>query len=50
MDYQKKLRDNEYTALAPEWSPAWFASMQGPVPVNAGWDKDRSKVQGNSKS
>ncbi|MBZ4663887.1 MAG: sugar transporter substrate-binding protein [Caloramator sp.] len=39
MDYQKKLRDNEYTALAPEWSPAWFASMQGPVPFNAGWDK-----------
>ncbi|CDF59173.1 extracellular solute-binding protein [Thermobrachium celere] len=47
MDYQKKLRDNEYTAMAPEWSPAWFASMQGPVPVNAGWEKDINKVKGN---
>jgi hypothetical protein len=38
MDYQKSLRVNEYTAMAPEWSPSWFASMQGPVPFNAGWD------------
>ncbi|WP_035166231.1 ABC transporter substrate-binding protein [Caloramator sp. ALD01] len=47
MDYQKKLRDNEYTALAPEWSPAWFASMQGQIPINAGWEKDVNKVKGN---
>lgn len=39
MDYQKKLRDNEYTAMAPEWSPSWFASMQRPVPFNGGWDE-----------
>ncbi len=39
MDYQKKLRDNAYTAMAPEWSPAWFASIGGPVAYNAGWDE-----------
>lgn len=48
MDYQKKLRENEYTAMAPEWSPAWFASMQGPVPFNAGWDK-LDKVKSDKK-
>lgn len=31
------LYQNEYVAFAPEWSPAWYASMAGPLPVNAGW-------------
>ncbi len=34
--YAKKLRDGGYTALANEWSPAWFAGMQGPVTVGEG--------------
>ena len=31
------LYQNEYVAFAPEWSAAWYASMAGPLPVNAGW-------------
>ena len=38
-DYAKQLRDNEYTALAPAWSPAWFASFNEPITYNAGWDE-----------
>lgn len=32
-DYTKTLRDEELTALAGEWSPAWFAGMYGTVQV-----------------
>ncbi|OJF94727.1 ABC transporter substrate-binding protein [Alkalibacterium sp. 20] len=38
-DYAKELRDNEYTALAPVWSPAWYASFNEPITYNAGWDE-----------
>jgi len=38
-DYAKEFRDNEYTALAPAWSPAWFASFNEPITYNAGWDE-----------
>ncbi|KMK76863.1 ABC transporter substrate-binding protein [Alkalihalobacillus pseudalcaliphilus] len=38
-DYAKELREKDYTAFAPEWSPAWFASMDGPINYNAGWDE-----------
>lgn len=31
------LYQNEYVAFAPEWSAAWYASMAGPLPKNAGW-------------
>jgi multiple sugar transport system substrate-binding protein len=50
LDQAKKLRDLDYTALAPEWSPSWFASMNGPVSYNGGWDevkkdaKDQTEV------
>ena len=48
MSYQKELRDKEYTAMAPEWSPSWFASMQGPIPFNGGWEEvDKSKSDKN---
>lgn len=46
LDYQKKLRDEDHTAMAPEWSPSWFASMAGPVPYNGGWD-DVNSDNGN---
>ncbi|GAA0358139.1 sugar ABC transporter substrate-binding protein [Alkalibacterium iburiense] len=38
-DYAKELRDNQYTALAPAWSPAWFASFNEPIAYNVGWDE-----------
>lgn len=38
-DYAKELRDNQYTALAPAWSPAWYQSFNGPIPYNLGWDE-----------
>lgn len=38
-DYAKDLREKDLTAFAPEWSPAWFAAMDGPIPYNAGWDE-----------
>ncbi|MDA3847350.1 MAG: extracellular solute-binding protein, partial [Vallitaleaceae bacterium] len=34
-DYAKMLRDNGYTAEAGEWSPEWFAGMQGPIDVGS---------------
>nr|WP_091500234.1 extracellular solute-binding protein [Amphibacillus marinus] len=38
-DYAKELRDMQYTALAPAWSPAWYASFTGPISYNVGWDE-----------
>lgn len=38
-DYARELRDNQYTALAPAWSPAWFASFNEPIAYNVGWDE-----------
>ncbi|ADU28968.1 ABC transporter substrate-binding protein [Evansella cellulosilytica] len=38
-DYAKQLREMDLTAFAPEWSPAWFGAMDGPINYNAGWDE-----------
>ncbi|SFP44036.1 ABC-type glycerol-3-phosphate transport system, substrate-binding protein [Halolactibacillus halophilus] len=38
-DYAKELREKDLTAFAPEWSPSWFAAMDGPINYNAGWDE-----------
>ena len=38
-DYAKEVRDKEYTALAPAWSPAWYESFDGPISYNMGWDQ-----------
>lgn len=38
-DYAKELREKQYTALAPAWSPAWYASFTGPISYNVGWDE-----------
>lgn len=42
--YQQKL-----VAFAPEWSAAWYASMNGPIPLDADWqelkDVDPSTAQ-----
>lgn len=37
MDAAVELYQNNYVAFAPEWSAAWYASMAGELPVNAGW-------------
>lgn len=37
MDAAVKLYQDELVAFAPEWSAAWYASMAGPLPLNAGW-------------
>ncbi|MDO5298283.1 MAG: ABC transporter substrate-binding protein [Clostridia bacterium] len=37
-DAAVELYQNEYVAFAPEWSAAWYASMAGALPVNAGWN------------
>lgn len=36
-DAAVELYQKEYVAFAPEWSQAWYASMAGELPVNAGW-------------
>ncbi|MCD5322247.1 MULTISPECIES: ABC transporter substrate-binding protein [Pontibacillus] len=38
-DHAKKLREKDYTAFAPEWSPSWNASMSGPIAYNGGWEE-----------
>lgn len=40
--YQEKL-----VAFAPEWSAAWFASMNGPIPVDADW-KELNDIDTNT--
>ncbi|ANC75629.1 sugar ABC transporter substrate-binding protein [Fictibacillus phosphorivorans] len=44
MDYSKKLRDNQYTALAPEWSPSWFEGMDKPIKVKEGGKEKETQV------
>ncbi|WP_420807117.1 ABC transporter substrate-binding protein [Bacillus coahuilensis] len=49
-DQAKELREKDLTAFAPEWSPSWFASMDGPIAYNGGWEeveedaKDKTEV------
>lgn len=38
-DTAVQLYQNEEIAFCPEWSAAWYASMAGVLPVNAGWSK-----------
>ncbi|MGL5540731.1 MAG: extracellular solute-binding protein [Erysipelotrichaceae bacterium] len=37
MDAAVKLYQEELVAFAPEWSAAWFASMNGELPMHAEW-------------
>lgn len=37
-DYTKTLRDEEYTALAGEWSAPWFAGMYGEIQIGESGD------------
>lgn len=39
MDAAVKLYQDELVAFAPEWSAAWYASMAGELPLNAGWSE-----------
>ena len=45
MDAAVKLYQDELVAFAPEWSAAWYASMGGPLPLNAGWS-DLAELDG----
>lgn len=47
MDYMKTLREKDYTAMAPEWSPSWYASMAGPIGYNGGWNEVNSESENN---
>ncbi len=44
MDYAKELRTKQYTALAPEWSPSWFAGMDKPVKVKENGKETETEV------
>lgn len=46
MDAAVKLYQDELVAFAPEWSAAWYASMSGPLPLDAGWS-DLSELEGS---
>ena len=37
MDAAVALYQQDLVAFAPEWSAAWYASMAGELPLNAGW-------------
>ncbi|TLS36013.1 ABC transporter substrate-binding protein [Pseudalkalibacillus caeni] len=44
MDYAKKLRKNNYTALAGEWSPSWFEAMDKPIKVKENGKETETQV------
>ena len=44
MDYAKELRTKQYTALAPEWSPSWYAGMDKPVKVKENGKEIQTEV------
>ncbi|MCA1064175.1 ABC transporter substrate-binding protein [Rossellomorea sp. AcN35-11] len=44
MDYAKTLRENSYTALAPEWSPSWFEAMDKPIKVKENGKEKETQV------
>ncbi|RSK25702.1 carbohydrate ABC transporter substrate-binding protein [Bacillus sp. HMF5848] len=48
-DQAKKLREKDYTAFAPEWSPSWFAAMDGPIAYNGGWDEVKEDAENKTE-
>ncbi|MCA0989297.1 ABC transporter substrate-binding protein [Guptibacillus algicola] len=44
LDYAKELRENSYTALAPEWSPSWFEAMDKPIKVKEDGKETETEV------
>lgn len=45
MDAAVALYQEDLVAHAPEWSAAWYASMAGELPLNAGWS-DLAELEG----
>ena len=43
-DNAKELRENNLTALAPEWSPSWFEGMDKPIKVKEGGKETETEV------
>jgi multiple sugar transport system substrate-binding protein len=48
MDTAVDIYQNKLVAFAPEWSAAWFASMAGPIPMNAEW-QELDEVDANAE-
>lgn len=40
----KEFRENNLTALAPEWSPSWFEGMDKPIKVKEGGKETETEV------
>lgn len=50
MDTAVNLYQNRQVAFAPEWSAAWYASMQGEIPLNAEWQELEDVEAGTEKT
>ncbi|KGP73283.1 extracellular solute-binding protein [Pontibacillus yanchengensis] len=48
-DHAKKLRDKEYTAFAPEWSPSWIESMNGPIGIDKDGEEGEQEATGETE-
>jgi multiple sugar transport system substrate-binding protein len=44
MESAKKLRENNYTALAAEWSPSWFEAMDKPIKMKENGKEKETQV------
>lgn len=47
LDAAVELFENELVAFAPEWSAAWYSSMAGELPFDAGWEEELEEVEGD---
>ncbi|MGL5377991.1 MAG: ABC transporter substrate-binding protein [Cetobacterium sp.] len=45
-DVTKQIYDNKEIAFASEWSPGWYAGMNGSIPYNAGGKEEKVDVFG----
>lgn len=45
-EVSKDLYDNKEVAFAGEWSPGWFAGMNGSIPYNAGGKEEQVDIFG----
>lgn len=48
LDTAVELYEKELVAFAPEWSAAWYSSMAGELPFDAGWEEDLESVEGDT--
>lgn len=48
LDAATELYQKDLIAHAPEWSSAWYSSMAGELPFDAGWEEDLDEVDTNT--